>query len=50
MASDIAAVLGASATPDPNLVTLLTRLLDRLDQLLEEEGFDPHMLWPGMIP
>jgi hypothetical protein len=48
MASDIAAVLGASATPDPNLVTLLTRLLDRLDQLLLEEGFDPHMMEPGM--
>ena len=50
MASDIAAVLEASVTPDPNLFTLLTRLLDRLDQMLLEEGFDPHMLCPGMIP
>jgi len=41
MASDIAAVLHASATSDPKLMTLLTRLLDRLDQLLEQEGFDP---------
>jgi hypothetical protein len=48
MASDIAAVLGASATADPKLLTRLTSLLDRLDQLLLKEGFDPHMLPPGM--
>jgi hypothetical protein len=50
MASDIDAVLQASATADPTFMTLLTRLLDRLDQWLVEEGFDPHMLRPGMIP
>jgi hypothetical protein len=47
MASDIATVLGASALADPKLISLLTRLLDRLDQLLVEEGFDPHMMKSG---
>jgi len=49
MAPDIAAVLQAAANPDPNLIALLTRLLDRLDQLLLEEGFDPHMMKPGRV-
>jgi hypothetical protein len=48
MASDIDAVLHASATADPELLTQLTRLLDHLDQLLVEEGFDPQMMEPGM--
>ena len=48
MASDIDAVLQASVTAVPKLMALLTRLLDRLDQLLLEEGFDPHIMMPGM--
>lgn len=48
MATDIDAVLHASATADPRLLVLLTKLLDRLDQVLIVEGFDPHMLPPGM--
>jgi len=48
MVTDIDAVLQASATTDPDFLTLLSRLLDRLDELLVEEGFDPLMLPPGM--
>lgn len=41
MISDIEAVLQASATADQKLILHLARLLDRLDALLKQEGFDP---------
>jgi hypothetical protein len=46
MAENVAAVLAASATGDPLLLACLETLLDHLDQLLEQEGFDPHTWLP----
>lgn len=42
MASDIAAVLSAAGSSSAQLLALLDRLLDRLDQLLAAAGFDPR--------
>jgi hypothetical protein len=44
MAENVAAVLAAAATGDPLLLARLETLLDHLDQLLEQEGFDLHTL------
>ena len=46
MAADIDAVLRASATADQRLMTQVSRLLDHLDQLLQQEGFDPYTSRP----
>lgn len=40
MAADLNAVLDAAATNDQHMVTQVNMLLDRLDHLLEQEGFD----------
>ena len=40
MVEDITALLRACADPDPDLLTRLHLLLDRLDQLLLEDGFE----------
>jgi hypothetical protein len=49
MAVDLELVLTASANAGPDFMTMLSRLLDRLDELLVEEGFDPQLLPPGMV-
>jgi len=46
MPLDVAAVLAASAAGDPRLLDRVETLLDHLDQLLEQEGFDPQTLLP----
>lgn len=48
MVADINAVLQTSATTGSSLMPLLTGLLDRLDDVLVEEGFNLHRLPPGM--
>lgn len=40
MASDIGAVLKTSMTGDQNFLEQISRLIDRIDQLLMQEGFD----------
>jgi hypothetical protein len=42
MDADVAAVLAAAGTATSEMVGHLSRLLDRLDDLLAEAGFDPH--------
>ena len=42
MVADVNAVLYSAATNDQLIVTDVNRLVDRLDDLLEQEGFDPH--------
>ncbi|HZW03288.1 MAG TPA: DUF4037 domain-containing protein [Anaerolineaceae bacterium] len=42
MEVDVRAVLRACPSPDEELLAALTRLLDRLDALLAQEGFDPR--------
>jgi hypothetical protein len=46
MDADIAAVLATAATTDGEVIVHLSRLLDRLDELLIEAGFDPST-WHG---
>lgn len=46
MAADVTAVLQAAGTPETGLLAHLNRLLDRLDALLAQEGFDPKTSQP----
>ena len=48
MAVDIDSVLGVSSAADQKFMMLLTNLLDRLDRLLIDEGFNPQLLPPGV--
>ena len=43
MSADVVAVLSSAATADQHLIAHLTTLLDRLDELLEAQGFDVQM-------
>jgi hypothetical protein len=47
MASDIETVIRSAASADQGCVPQVTTLLDRLDQLLEQEGFDPCTSQPA---
>lgn len=46
MAADLVNLLRLSAIGEPRLLNQLTEFLDRLDQLLEQEGFDPQTSRP----
>lgn len=43
MVADVQAVLSSAATADQHLIAHITTLLDRLDELLEQHGFDGQM-------
>ena len=43
VSTDVLAVLSSAATADQSVVTHINTLLDRLDELLEQHGFDGHM-------
>ena len=43
MVADVQAVLSSAATADQHLIAHITTLLDRLDDLLQAQGFDVHM-------
>lgn len=49
MAADLVNLLRLSATGEPVLLNQLTEFLDRLDQLLEQEGFDPPTSRPRVL-
>lgn len=49
MAEDVAVVLRAAGAPENGLLTHLNRLLDRLDDLLIQQGFDPSTSQPVEI-
>ena len=40
MVNQVEGVLGAARSPDPGLIARIDELVDGLDQLLLEEGFD----------
>lgn len=46
MQTDIESVIHAAATADPHWLSKVTRLLDRLDDLLDQAGFDPQTSQP----
>lgn len=46
MAEDVAAVLRSAGEPETGLLQHLNRLLDRLDELLIQQGFDPKTSHP----
>ena len=43
MVADVQAVLSSAATADQHLIAHITTLLDRLDDLLQAQGFDGQM-------
>ena len=43
MSADVQAVLSSAATADQHLIAHITTLLDRLDDLLQAQGFDGQM-------
>ena len=49
MAGDVEAVLGASGRVDSALIHHLDRLMDRLDDLLTQEGFAPDTSRPEVV-
>ena len=49
MAEDIAAVLAAGGIGDPTLLAHVDGLLDRLDDLVDSEGFDIQLMQPTPI-